>query len=186
MSMTHNRQQAQPYAQALFHWGLEHQKLELIRDWTEDLSSIHEHPDVQKCMHQPGIDRTEFAKTIQSILQPTTEQKPLEKWLFELISAKRMYLIPAINEWLHQAIDRHNDELHVEVRTAQELSDQQWFALTQMLHKRLNKNIIIHSTLDTSLIGGLHIQFEDNCLDASILNQLNSFKRSLHATGAPS
>jgi F0F1-type ATP synthase delta subunit len=47
------------------------------------------------------------------------------------------------------------------------------------MQKRLDAEIVISASIDTSLIGGMKISYEDQVIDLSLKNKLESLKSQL-------
>ena len=60
-----------------------------------------------------------------------------------------------------------------------ELTDAQQQKLAQALSKKLDRNVQIETTLDTSLIGGLVVRTGDLVIDASVRGKLTKLAESL-------
>ena len=72
----------------------------------------------------------------------------------------------------------------VRVISAVTLRESQILDLKQLMRKKLGKEVEILAEIDTSLIGGLYIQFDGMVLDNTIKKQLRELKESIKRRGA--
>lgn len=96
-----------------------------------------------------------------------------------LVSKRSMYLFPKAFKAYKDAYEEDNNILHAYAVTAVALNQKQFDVLTAKLCKITCKNVILHNTVDTRLVGGIRLQFDGKQLDASIEAQLANLKASL-------
>jgi F-type H+-transporting ATPase subunit delta len=97
-------------------------------------------------------------------------------FLFLLIDKRREPALPAIiSEYVRLANEARNIA-EAEVFTAKELSQDQLEALAAKLSKGTGKNIVLKTTLDQALIGGIIVKIGDKLIDGSVGRQLKVMK----------
>ena len=69
--------------------------------------------------------------------------------------------------------------IDINVSSPFELTEEQQQKLTQALSKKLDRNVQIETTLDTSLIGGLVVRTGDLVIDASVRGKLTKLAETL-------
>ena len=72
--------------------------------------------------------------------------------------------------------------VEVEVITTQQLSDGLYTKLKSALEKKLSKSVILDTKIDTSILGGIVINYDNKQLDASLKTKLADIKKSIDCT----
>ena len=76
-------------------------------------------------------------------------------------------------------VAKKRNQKNVVVSSVFELEESQLDKIKSAMQKRLDAEIIISSSIDTSLIGGMKISYEDQVIDLSLKNKLESLKSQL-------
>ena len=66
-----------------------------------------------------------------------------------------------------------------QVISATELSETQVSALSELLSRKLNKEVEVSASTDPSLLGGLYIHVDGCVIDRSVKKQISDMKDSL-------
>ena len=74
---------------------------------------------------------------------------------------------------------KKRNQKNVVVSSAFDLEADQLEKIKIAMQKRLEADIIISSTIDETLIGGMKISYEDQVIDLSLKNKLESLKAQL-------
>jgi F-type H+-transporting ATPase subunit delta len=96
-----------------------------------------------------------------------------------LTSKRAMYLFSRAISAYKDAYEEDNNILNAYAVTAVPLSKQQLDALCAKLCKITGKNVLLQNRVDTTLVGGIRLQFDGKQLDATVQTQLASLKKSL-------
>lgn len=72
--------------------------------------------------------------------------------------------------------------VEVEVITTQQLSDGLYTKLKSALEKKLSKSVILDTKIDTLILGGIVINYDNKQLDASLKTKLADIKKSIDCT----
>lgn len=88
-------------------------------------------------------------------------------------------LLPQIIEAYQNQLDDIKNIKRVTVISAIDLDDTQKNKIVDKLSDKLNKNIIANWQINTDIIGGLIINFDDTIIDSSIKNKLEKIKGSI-------
>ena len=92
----------------------------------------------------------------------------------------RMDDLVAIIDEFERRYDAFNKRIHAEVITAVQLDTKQRDQLTAGLAKRLSANeIVLHETVDPSILGGVIIRANNETLDGSLSSKIEQIRRLL-------
>lgn len=87
---------------------------------------------------------------------------------------------------IHQIIDdyrdiylAHNQVMPINIIVAHQLDHNVFNNLVKSLSEKLNKNVVINTIIDPSVIGGIKINYTDNVVDNTILHQLQQLEKSI-------
>ena len=76
-------------------------------------------------------------------------------------------------------VAKKRNQKNVVVSSAFELESDQLEKIKLAMQKRLGADIIITSAVDKTLIGGMKISYEDQVIDLSLKNKLESLRTQL-------
>ena len=96
-----------------------------------------------------------------------------------LASKRAIYLFSKSYTAYKDAYEEDNNILHAYAVTAVSLDEKQSETLTSKLCRITKKNVVLHNSVDPSLVGGIRLQFNGKQLDASIEAQLATLRKSL-------
>lgn len=92
----------------------------------------------------------------------------------------RMDCMVAIIDEFERRYDAFNKRIHAEVITAVQLDTKQRDQLKAGLAKRLSANeIVLHETVDPSILGGVIIRANNETLDGSLSSKIEQIRRLL-------
>lgn len=105
--------------------------------------------------------------------------------LLVLTSNDRLRLLPGVVEAFDQRLQEAFGRVEVRVSTAAAMSDQQKAELAAKLGAKLQREAIVHATVDASLLGGIRIQIGDTLIDNSLAARLRGVSHQVAAGGLP-
>ena len=100
-------------------------------------------------------------------------------FLKTLGEANRLRLYDNIFYNFLDLVAKKRNQKNVTVSSAFELEESQLDKIKSAMQKRLDAEIVISASIDTSLIGGMKISYEDQVIDLSLKNKLESLKSQL-------
>lgn len=103
----------------------------------------------------------------------------VENFLLYLKQHHYLYLLKDILEALKELDNEAHNVLAVEISSVHPLSKETVNAIDKYLQKNLNKTVSIEEKIDSNLLGGLKIKYQDQVLDLSIKQQINNLNKSL-------
>ncbi len=90
-------------------------------------------------------------------------------------------MVGALDELVQEEFGR----VEVDVQTAVALGADQAGALRDRLSRALGREVIMHSKVDPSIIGGVRLQLGDTLIDASVSTQLRRVRDQFEQSGLP-
>ena len=151
-------------------------------DILKDLNTINEitsqSKDLVQVMENPAIDDKTKYEIIDSVFSGQINNKIIN-FLKVLIDKKRFNELDNIIKAYSDELDKINNIKRVEVVSAVELTDEQIKKLTEKLQNKLQKNIIISREINKDIIGGLVIKIDDDVIDNSLKNKLESLSKNI-------
>jgi|TARA_B110000263_G_C15311800_1_gene513887 F-type H+-transporting ATPase subunit delta len=144
-------------------------------DFLNQLSEIYNH-DSSQLLFTNNIEDKKFEKILQGIFKNISEDEL--NFLKLLKKKQRLQLINSINSYFNEIIDDIANVVRAEITTAIEL-DSKLSSIEQFLSKKINKNVILTSTKDENVIGGMKLRIGDRLFDGTIKTKLSQLKESL-------
>lgn len=173
---------AQRYAQTLFRLSQDQGRLAEVG---EELMLIHrlyqETPRLKDILEHPLISLEKKFSLLRSVLKDKVSA--LSQRFLELIVRKgRLKYLAEILPAYQALVDRAKGIVRVKVRSFQPVTR----AEEEQLKKRLSwlgaREIVLETTLDRSLLGGMMLQIGDTVLDGSVRRQLADLREYLLAS----
>lgn len=78
-------------------------------------------------------------------------------------------------------LDVQLGNVEIELTVAHRLSDEDLERVRQQIGSAMNKNAIVHQTVDDGIIGGMIVRVRDRMIDASVRHQLKAMQEKLLA-----
>lgn len=171
---------ARRYARAVFEIALEKKELDRWQKDLKKIAALGEDASFMTLMENPkvGFDKKEkvLAKVVGDI-------NPLARNLvYLLVSRGRFGMIGDIEDEYQRLLDGYRDIEHAEVVTAVPLDDKEKKRLEEHLGVVVGKKIVLESSVDPNLVGGMIARVGGRLLDGSTHSQLLALKKEL-ATG---
>jgi F-type H+-transporting ATPase subunit delta len=171
---------ARRYARALFGIGLDAGKFEALGDELGELATLwNESDELRQALENPVFKPTEKRAVLQTILPKIAPTPEVQRFVLLLLERRRIMLLPAIARAYRDLTDAHVGRVRAEVTSAQELSPATLDRVRRSLEQRTGKKVIIKSTVDPELIGGVVARVGDLVLDGSVRTQLEDLRARL-------
>ncbi len=170
---------ARRYARAFFNVALHTGRVEEMRQALERLQTVvHEHPRLLDLLHNPLIPREYKDRVLAQALQDRLPD--LVVGLARVLVQKRreMYLDAVAAEFI-ELYDEHLGEVRAEVISARPIDPAQLDALRQALEQRLQRTVLIHTTIDPAQIGGVAVRIGDTVIDGTLRGRLSRLRHDM-------
>ncbi len=172
-------QLALKYAQAIYEIATEKTMLDKVEQQLKLVeATIAGHDDLATLMYHPLVPAQAKKETINRVFDGDLDGF-VHNFLLLLVDKRREPALPAIiREYIRLANEARNIA-EAEVLTAKELSAEQLEALAAKLSQVTGKNIVLKTTIDQELLGGVVVKIGDKLIDGSVARQLKALKAAL-------
>lgn len=170
--------QSRPYAEAIFQISDQDNEID---SWIQDLtliSNAFQDETVKSLIETPDISQKEKTDKFVALFEGEISSKT-SNFLKTLGEANRLRLFDNVFYNFLELVAKKRNQKNVVVSSVFELEESQIDKIKSAMQKRLDAEIIISSSIDTSLIGGMKISYEDQVIDLSLKNKLESLKSQL-------
>ncbi len=145
------------------------QQVELLLQQSNDLNEV---------LKNPAINLEKKSEIIESVFGNEIDEHE-KNFLKILIEKGRFNEFSGIISSLKNKFEDIKNEKEVTIISAVQLSEEQKSSILQKLGMRLQKKVLPAWKEDSNIIGGLVIQIDDNVIDMSILNKIESLSKNI-------
>lgn len=125
-----------------------------------------------------GVDVDSLMKKISSGTS-TVLFDSLKNFIMQLAQHDRLTLLPEIEQHFGKLKSEELRQIDAHIVSAYPLTDEQRVMLQKSLAERENAVVILHETVDRSLLGGATIKVGDKFTDGSVRGRLTQLKAQL-------
>ncbi|MBE0449883.1 MAG: ATP synthase F1 subunit delta [Clostridia bacterium] len=167
------------YSQAIFEYALESNRLEQFqKEFDFFAQALIDYPDYFEIIKTPTINFEEKKTIITEAFKDSISEEMLN-FLKIVLDKKRGSELLNIKRDFDRRVDEHNNILKASVESVIPLTDEQLGALSQNLEKMTGKNIVLVSSINPALVGGLVVKMGDQIIDGSVKFKLESMLEGL-------
>ena len=148
------------------------------RDFLNVKEILENSPELMGVLINPSVNINSKKEIIERVFANDTNIE-IRNFLKLIIEKGRFNFINSIIEELFSLLDIYENILHVEIKSAVELNDEQKQSLEKKLNQKLNKKPFVKYSIDNSIVAGLVCKIDDNVIDTSISYKLEKFKKEL-------
>jgi F-type H+-transporting ATPase subunit delta len=162
---------ARPYAKAAF---AEARQTQRLTAWSEGLAlaaAVSGDERVRPLFGNPHVEPSQLVELIAGIGGARIDDSQ-RRFLAVLAENGRLNLLPEIAQLFEKLRADYERVLDVTLTSAVELSAQQQQQFAQALRRRFDREIRLHTQIDTSLLGGAVVQADDLVIDGSVRGSL--------------
>ncbi len=105
--------------------------------------------------------------------------RPVQGLLHVLVEKRRESLLDTIVTEFDALVDEHVGRVRANVTTAHELSDALADSLRAALERQTQRQVVLHQSVDPSLIGGFRVRLGDLVVDGTLSRALSDMRRAL-------
>ena len=172
-----NLRLANRYAEALLTTA---EELHVLKKVSDDLTVIQriikESHEFQLFLKSPVIKKEKKQEVFKATFGSSVQLLTLD-FLFLLIEKEREEALPSIIEAFFRLQDEMLGIIHVSIKAAVELSQQQIEQLKQRFETYSKKKVQIELSSDKNLIGGFIARIGDTVFDGSVKQQLEILRK---------
>ncbi len=165
---------SEQYAVALFELSLERDAIEItkksfetfIKAFTDDVKTFFLHPSIKQKDQIDVINDTDYPDIFKDFLKV-------------IVTNNRMETIISIYEDFRTFIEDESDVMRLHVFSANPLSKEHIKDIKNTYNKKFHKTIIVETHTDSSMIGGLKIEYNGMVLNDTVDYTLKQLKSQL-------
>lgn len=181
MAMNPSIPAARVYAKAMIDIGEETGELPRIYDDLMALVKMYrEDTTFRAFFTSPRIDPARKYAVLKEALGEAV-CRPVLGLLSVMIRKRRELLLDNVADQFTRFKDLAEGKVHVFVRTARALSDEQKEAIRGRVEAKTGKSAVLHETVEPELIGGTIVRVGDTVVDGSLRRRLDGLRKSLTA-----
>jgi len=169
---------ARPYANAVFELAKADNALDEWSRMLNVLASTSQHDAVVVMLSSPDLSPNDKAAKLADLCAGEIDEQA-QKFLLALADHDRLMLLGEIVSQFEARRAEELRSLDVTVTAAYELSAAQTESLVAALGKKFDKDIVLESSVDSTLMGGAIIRAGDVVIDGSVRGRLTKLVDAL-------
>ncbi|MEM1009626.1 MAG: ATP synthase F1 subunit delta [Myxococcota bacterium] len=177
--MTSNLPFVARYAKAFLELSLQEQSSDLPEQLQDFSNRVQEHEELKQVLFSSVIHPQDKKQVVRALVDRLSYETVLLHFLLLLIDKKRISLLAEIAQQVQVMLDAKEQKSHAYVTSAAALTPQVLEQIQQQLERRTGHSIVIHTDVDTRLMGGVRVRIGDQIIDGSLQNRLARFKQHL-------
>jgi len=162
---------ARPYAKAAFEYALAGGDLGGWSRQLETASAVAQTETMVKLLASPALTSEQRAKALLDVCGDALGDKA-RNFIKVLADNKRLALLPEIRVLFEQLKANQEKSVDVDVVSAFPLDEAIADRLAQALRGKLQREVTINASVDSSLIGGVLVRAGDVVIDGSVRGRL--------------
>lgn len=168
---------AKRYAQAAFDISVETGFTDAWRAAIDQIAEFMGDPEVKRVLENTRVAKASKQQLIEAALH---DLPPLPLNLARLLVRKgRTALAPEIAAEFHMLLEQRQGIERAHATTAVPMSDAERDALAQRLRTQTGHQVVLETSVDPALLGGVVVQIGDRLVDASTRAKLEALRHSL-------
>ncbi len=168
---------ARRYAEAVFEIAKAQDRFD---PWTKELEAIagaQQQPELAQLLASPAVGMS-FKESFLTQYLEGISQEAMN--LVQLLLRKgRFALAPQIADHYRDLLNEHRGITTAEVTSAVPLSTEELKAVAHRLSTMTGRRVVVETSVDPSIIGGIVARIGDQLIDASVKGRLEALKRRL-------
>lgn len=179
-----NARIAERYAKSLFALAHESDSVMLIEKQLDTINTLlTQNEALARIIKSPIATKDKLYKLVQvlsdKVFKTENSSTIINNFLNLLVKNNRLNIFSAIYENFQKILLENRNELKVKVVSAFPFREEEKKELSSVLQNFVNKNILLTTCVDKSIIGGFIVSFGSYQIDESIATKLNSLKIAL-------
>ncbi len=178
-----NQAIATRYAIALFTLAQDEKSLDKVSNDLADIQTLLAESDIfTEFVYNKVLPRKVQIETLSNIANKAKFSDITKKFLGLLAEKRRLYLLENIIIAVEDEIALFKNEVTAEVTSASKLNKEQTKGIKSSLSASLGKTVILETTQDKEIIGGLLIKVGSKLIDSSVRSKLKRLHSNLKSS----
>lgn len=167
------------YGRALFLLSEEERDSDRVReDLRAAVGALSENPAYVGLLDTPALSREEKESLIDGAFSALSVSVTN---LLKILSGKHaVYILPHVQAVYDALYEESRGIVHAEAVTAVPMTEEQTAAMTVKLSEKTGKTVILHNTVDPSILGGVRLRMSGTQTDTSLATRLADMERAVH------
>lgn len=171
---------ARPYANAAFNYAAEQNTL---GEWLRQLqlaAGVAGNDKIKSVIASPSLTSEQQANTLIALCGDDLSEK-VRNFIRALAANKRLPLLPEIAALFEQLKTQRENSVNVEIVSAFPLDNAMSDRLAQALRGKLQREVMINTVVDKSLLGGVLVRSGDVVIDGSVRGRLEKLAKAMNS-----
>jgi len=171
---------AKRYARALLELGVEKGNFAVLQTQLRELAQVYEQsPELRAILTNPSVSIAERRRVVDAIAQKSAWVPFIRNFALLLLDNNRFDHVDGIADELDDLIDQHAGNVRAHVTTAKPLKDSQVAVITGAIAKLTGKTVLLETSVDPDILGGVVTRVGNTLYDGSVRTQLETLRESI-------
>lgn len=172
------------YASALFDLAKEADALDSIAQDLKGLKAmLDDNSDLSDLVTSPLYSRDQQTTAMEAVLTSAGVQELTRNFVGVVTQNRRLFVISDIISAFAALLASHRGEMNAEVVSSRPLSDAQLDALRGTLANALHSDVVVETSVDETLLGGLIVRVGSRMIDSSLRTKLDNMQLAMKGVG---
>jgi F-type H+-transporting ATPase subunit delta len=173
---------ARRYARAIFEIGTEKGLYEAFATELDALAGIYAGAaDLQMALENPVFKLDQRRSLLEKILPRVAPSREVRTFALLLLDRGRISALPAIARAYRELVDEKLGRVRATVTSATPLDPAMQTAVQRALERRTGKRVVLSTSTDPDLIGGIVARVGDQVFDGSLRTRLETLKSRIQS-----
>jgi len=170
------------YAKALFESASDKKVVDLVlADLSYLVNLLKESKEFRDFIDSPVIQVSQKLGALDTLFKDNTNELTY-RFLCLLVSNRREKYLGAVARMYESIYRKEQGIIRVSLSTVKKPDEQTKNIIKELLGKKYQAKIDLHTITDESLIGGFVLRVDDDLFDGSVTTQLRNIRRELEQT----
>lgn len=170
---------ANRYAAALFSLAQDTSQIDTFESELHTLvRALRETPEFKSYLSHPKVAVEDKKASVTAVFASVISE-PILNFVKLLLDKGREEYLPSIFDQFVELVDQKTGRVRAHIESAIVLTEEQLDAIAEELRGKCGKIVVLSTSVNSELIGGVKIRFGDQVIDGSIKGLLNGFRESL-------
>ncbi|MCY1046663.1 ATP synthase F1 subunit delta [Corallococcus sp. bb12-1] len=173
---------ARRYARAILDVAAEGNRTDLVAEQLNAFADVVGHsPELSDVLLNPAYSRAQRSNVVEAVLKalPSPADPALANALRLLVDRNRLGYLPDIARLYRDMADARAGRVRGQVTSAVPLSADAVSQLQQSLQQLTQRNVVLETRVDPSLLGGVSAQVGGTLYDGTLRSQMEQMRRAL-------
>jgi F-type H+-transporting ATPase subunit delta len=168
---------ARRYAQAIFEIGTSKGLYEAFATEIDALAAVYaSSPELRQTLENPVFKLDQRRSILEKILPRVAPSREVRNFALLLLERGRIQTLPGVARAYAELVDQKLGRVRATVTSAQPLDASTQTAVQRALERRTGKRVVLSTSTDPNLIGGIVARVGDLVFDGSLRTRLESLK----------